>query len=118
MSLQELRAHDRVKAWFAGAHHDEQPDAQQDRYLEILAGFLSHVDHTPDELVAFCFLRKKDTGERFLSQKRRVEVNEWIAGHVDARGWVAKEAVANANVIRSFLVHNGVLIQGKVWTGG
>jgi len=25
--------------------------------------------------------------------------------------------VVNANVVRSFLIHNGVLIQGPVWRG-
>jgi len=25
--------------------------------------------------------------------------------------------VVNANVVRSFLIHNGVLIQGSVWRG-
>lgn len=30
--------------------------------------------------------------------------------------WSGKEAVANGNVIRAFLIHNGVLIQGGAWT--
>ena len=114
----DLQQHERVRAWFTGAHHDELPEADQQRYLDLLDGFLARIGKDPDELVAFCFLRKKDTGERFLSQKRRVEVNEMIDDWVVANGWTDKDAVRMANVVRGFLTHNGVLIQGKVWTKG
>lgn len=105
-----------MRAWFTGAHHDELPAAEQQRYLDLLDGFLAGIGKDPDELVAYCWLRKKDTGERFLSQKRRVEVNEMIDAWVERNGWTDKDAVRQANVIRGFLGHNGVLIQGKVWT--
>jgi len=64
------------------------------------------------------FLRKKDTGDRFVSTKRRTEINEQIETHVVERGWIGKEAVANANIIRSFLIHNGIPIGGRTWIGG
>jgi hypothetical protein len=105
---------DTVQRWFDSAHH---PPAVQERYAEILEAFCAHVDKTPDELVAFCFLRKKDTGRRFVSVKRRRAVNEWIDEFVADQGWTGKEAVVNANVIRGFLIHNAVLIQGPVWKG-
>ncbi|GAA2213516.1 hypothetical protein GCM10009850_089790 [Nonomuraea monospora] len=35
---------------------------------------------------AFCFLRRRESGERFVRVKRRVTVNEWIEGFVVARG--------------------------------
>ncbi|MGQ0466246.1 MAG: hypothetical protein ACT4QG_13090 [Sporichthyaceae bacterium] len=113
-----LRDDARVKAWFVNAHHDELPPEKQDELLDVLGGFLDEIGKSPDELVEFCFLRKKDTGERFLSQKRRAEVNEQIDAYVRGRGWVEKQAVVKANVIRGFMVHNGVLIQGAVWTRG
>jgi hypothetical protein len=105
-----------VRAGCSGAHHVELPEADQQRYLEALDGFLEGIGKDPDQLVAFCFLRKKDTGERFLSQKRRVEVNEMIEAWVQKNGWADKDAVRMANVIRGYLIHNGVLIQGPVWT--
>ena len=116
MSVADLRNHDRIGNWFSGAHHDELPEADQVRLIEALDGFLAGIGKDPDELVAFCFLRKKDTGEKFLSQKRRVEVNEMIQVWVEKNGWTDKDAVKMANVIRGFLIHNGVLIQGPVWT--
>jgi len=112
-----IRAAAAVQRWFASAGHHETPWESQQRLLTILADFTAHTGRGPDELVAFCFLRKRDTGERFVSVKRRVEVNTWIDGFVAIQGWSGKNAVAYANVIRGFLIHNGVLIQGAVWTG-
>jgi hypothetical protein len=106
-----------VRRWFAGARHDQAPQEAQERLLRILEDFCAHTGKSPDELVAFCFLRKRDTGVRFVSVKRRVTMNEWIDAFVAEQGWDGKAAVSNANVVRGFLIHNGVLIQGKVWTG-
>jgi hypothetical protein len=105
---------DPVQRWFESAGH---PPEVRERYGEILSRFCERVGKTPDELVSFCFLRKKDTGERFVSVKRRRTVNEWIDEFVADQGWTGKEAVVNANVIRGFLIHNAVLIQGPVWRG-
>lgn len=107
-----------VHRWFSSAGHGRQAPDVQRHHLETLGAFCAHVGKTPDDLVAFCFLRKRDTGQRFLSVKRRTTVNAWIDEFVAEQGWTGKEAVANGNVIRGFLIHNGVLIQGRVWTGG
>ncbi|MFD4252739.1 hypothetical protein ACFWQL_23630 [Amycolatopsis thermoflava] len=85
---------------------------------DLLADFCQHIGTTPDELVAFCFLCRRDTGERFLSVRRRAVVNTWLDEFVAARGWTGKEAVVRANVVRGFLIHNGVPIQGAVWLRG
>ena len=106
-----------VKQWAAGAGLDHDPAGARERKLAILARFCAKVGKQPDELVAFCILRKKATGERFLSVKRREAVNHWLDEFVAEQGWTGKEAVVNANVVRSFLIHNGVLIQGRVWRG-
>ncbi|GEL18111.1 hypothetical protein [Pseudonocardia asaccharolytica] len=114
---EDIRAADSVKRWFASAGHDAAPAQTQEHYLHVLVQFSAHAGKPPDDLVAFCFLRKRGTGERFVSVKRRVTMNEWIAAFVAEQGWRGKDAVANANIVRGFLIHNGVLIQGKVWTG-
>jgi hypothetical protein len=118
VTVAELKQHARVRTWFAGAHHDELPETDQVRYLEALDGFLTGVGKHPDEMVAFCYLKKRATGERFLSRQRRVEVNEMIDAWVQTNDWIGKDAVRMANVIRGFLIHNGVLIQGRAWTRG
>jgi hypothetical protein len=114
----QIAAAPSVARWLTSAGHDRQPAELQDRYLQVLTDFCAHTGRSPDELVDFCFLRKRDTGQRFVSVKRRVTMNEWIDAFVAEQGWTCKDAVANANIVRGFLIHNGVLIQGKVWTGG
>ena len=49
--------------------------------------------------------------------KRREAINGWLDEFAGEQGWTGKQAVVNANVVRSFLIHNGVLIQGSVWRG-
>ena len=115
-SLVGIRSFASVGRWFASVGHDTQPAEVQARYLDVLAKFVEHDGKDPDELVAFSFLRKRDTGMRFVSSKRRVAVNESIDAFVAAHGWEGKQAVTNANIVRSFLIHNGVFIQGKAWT--
>jgi hypothetical protein len=112
----DIRSFATVGEWLTRSGHDSQPAELQTHYLEVLANFVDHDGKDPDELVAYCFLRKRDSGLRFVSNKRRVAMNESIDAFVAAQGWVGREAVVNANVIRSFLIHNGVFIQGKVWT--
>jgi len=111
----DIREAETVRHWFASAKHDGAPDDYQERILGVLAGFADMTGKSPDELVAFCFLRKKDTGKRFLSVKRRVQMNEWIDEYVAQEGWEGKDAVVNANVVRGFLIHNGIAIGGPVW---
>lgn len=106
-----------MRRWFSSAGHERAAPEAQEAALAKLDGFCTHFGKTPDELVAFCFLRKKATGERFASVKRREAVNEAIGAFVDEQGWTGKDAVVNANVVRSFLIHNGIPIQGKIWTG-
>lgn len=116
-SGESVRSAESVKHWFASAGRDQEPVETQERLLTILVDFCAHIGKSPDDLAAYCFLRKKDTGSRFVSVKRRKAVNAWLDEFVTAQGWSGKDAVANANVIRGFLIHNGVLIQGGVWTG-
>jgi hypothetical protein len=115
--LDEVRDATTVKHWFASARHDSAPVETQQRYLDVLGGYVEHSGKTPDEWIAYCFLRKKDTGERFPSVKRRGEANELIESYVAARGWTGKDAVVNGNIVRGFFIHNGAVIQGRAWRG-
>lgn len=103
--------------WMAGSLLSHDRAELREQNLRILAEFCAKVEKSPDELVAFCILRKKETGERFLSVKRREAINGWLEEFVGEQGWTGKQAVVNANVVRSFLIHNGVLIQGRIWPG-
>jgi hypothetical protein len=115
---ESLRTATSVELWIENTTYEGEPAEVLARRLGVLAEFLDVIGKDADGLVAFCFLRKKDTGELFVSTKRRTEVNEQIEKYVIAQGWTGKPAVANANMVRSFLIHNGIPIGGKTWTGG
>ncbi len=117
MTSQGIESQASVKQWAAGAGFDHDPVEVREEKLGILEDFCAKVDKSPDDLVAFCILRKKATGERFLSVKRREAINNWLDEFAAEQGWTGKQAVVNANVVRSFLIHNGVPIQGRVWRG-
>jgi hypothetical protein len=114
----DIRDSEAVRHWFASARHDADPPEMQDKLLAVLGDFCGHVGKTPEELVAGCFLRKKATGDKFVSAKARVAMNASIAEFVAKKQWEGRESVVNANIIRGFLIHNGVMIQGGAWTGG
>ena len=117
MTSQDIESQASVKQWVADSVLGQDPAQVREQKLRILAGFCAKVEMAPDQLVAFCILRKKATGERFLSVKRREAINHWLDEFAGEQGWTGKQAVVNANVVRSFLIHNGVLIQGRVWRG-
>ena len=83
----------------------EDPDK-----LETLAAFCESVGKDPDELVAFCFLRRKESGERFTSQKRRAEVVSKLDDFAAASGLTGTAARRLKSNVVSFLTHNGVLM--------
>jgi hypothetical protein len=117
VTSQDIESQASVEQWVAGSGLGQDPAEVREQKLRILADFCAKVEKSPDELVAFCILRKKATGERFLSVKRRETINSWLEEFAVEQGWTGKQAVVNANVVRSFLIHNGVLIQGRVWRG-
>jgi len=117
VTSEDIESQASVKQWVTGSVLAQDPAEVREQKLGILADFCAKVGKSPDELVAFCILRKKATGERFLSVKRREAVNNWLDEFVADQGWTGKQAVVNANVVRSFLIHNGVFIQGPVWRG-
>lgn len=106
-----------VRRWFDSAGHHADPPEMQERLLGVVGEFSQYTGRSPEELVSGCFLRRKATGDLFISTKRRLAMNESISEFVDRKGWTGRDAVANGNVIRGFLIHNGVLIQGGAWTG-
>ena len=64
-----------VSTWRAGMAEQwgGDPLAEEPEKLDHLARFCAFAGLDPDALVSFCFLRKRDTGERFVSVARRAE---------------------------------------------
>jgi hypothetical protein len=86
------------------------PLAEDPEKLASLAAFCEFADMNPDELLAFCFLKKKATGERFGSQKRREEIAARLREFRAQSGLPATAARKRVNDVLSFLIHGGVLI--------
>ena len=94
-----------LQAQWGGDPLGEDPDK-----LEALAAFCEFVGKDPDELLAYCFLRRRSTGERFGSIKRREEVAGQLRAFRDGSGRRGTEARKLVNDVLSFLIHGGVLI--------
>ena len=106
-----------VRRWFESARYDNDPEEERQARLALLAEFCDHIGENPDELVAGLLRTTKD-GDTAIRAKRREAVNLAIEEFVDKRGDTGRAAVVSGNAIRGFMVHNGIMIQGRVWRGG
>jgi hypothetical protein len=99
-----------VVAWGTGLREQwgGDPLADEPEKLEALEAFCRFDGRNPDELLAFCFLRRKDTGERFASVKRREALGEQLRAFRSASGSSGTEARRLTSHLLSFFIHNGV----------
>jgi len=79
------------------------PLAEEAEKLSSLATFRERIGKDSDELVAFCFLRRKVSGECFTSAKRRDEVRRQLEGFETMSGLSGREARRRPNNVVSFL---------------
>ena len=107
-----LDDYESVATWAKGLREQwgGDPLAEEPAKLETLAAFCESVGKDPDELVAFCFLRRRATGERFGSVKRREQLIEQLRAFRAARGVSGIAARKLVSDVLSFLIHNGVLV--------
>lgn len=108
-----VEEYESVRTWAKGLREQWGEDilAESPEKLQHLAQFCEFVGKDPDALVAFCFLRRKATGERFGSVKRRQEIADRLQAFRAERGGPALAARRRQSDVLSFLIHNGVLIQ-------
>ena len=107
-----IEEYESVGTWRNGLREQWGSDSleEEPEKLETLAAFCEMIEKDPDELVAFCFLRRKRTGERFGSLKRREEVVEQLREFRNQSGLTGVSARKLVNDVLSFLIHNGVLM--------
>ena len=107
-----IREYESVRDW--GRALREQwggdPLGEEPEKLETLTRFCEFSGRDPDEWLAFCFLRKRDTGVRFGSTKRREVLADQIAAFRDGAGVSGIAARSLVNDLLSFFIHGGVLI--------
>jgi hypothetical protein len=112
LAEQALASYDSVLRWKEGLARQwgGDPLAEEPEKLEHLRRFLEHFGKDPDEAVAFCFLRRKETGERFASAKRREALVAEIRAFRDSAEETGLAARRLTSSVLSFFIHNGLLI--------
>jgi hypothetical protein len=111
MRERPVESYESVVTWGDGlrAQWGGDPFAEDPAKLRTLVEFCDFVAKNPDAVVAFCFLRKRATGERFQSKQRRDELLQQLK-EFEAAGGRGVEARRRRSHVVSFLSHNGVLI--------
>jgi len=111
MTARALESYASVTAWAAGLREQwgGDPLGEDPSKLATLEAFCRFVAKDPDELVAFCFLRKRSSGQRFASAKRRETLQQQLK-QFEAEAGRGIEARRRRSQVVSFLSHNGVLM--------
>ena len=107
-----IESYETVQIWSKGLTEQwgGDPLTEDTGKLEALSAFCDYMDKNPDELYAFCFLRKRDTGERFASKKRREELTQKVFEFINQAGLSGVEKRRLRSSVYSFFTHNGVLV--------
>ncbi|MFZ0887865.1 MAG: hypothetical protein WA005_05375 [Candidatus Binataceae bacterium] len=108
-----IDSYDSVKTWLKGLAEQSGIDPAGDPLrLRLLAEFCAFVDRDPDEVVQACLLVKEGRDTK-ISIKGRRGMAEKIAEFQAASGAElnSRERGKRGNTIRSFLIHNGILLQ-------
>ena len=105
-----IEQYESVASWAKGLREQwgGDPLAEEPEKLAALAAFCEFDGRDPDELLAFCFLRRKETGDRFASVKRREAIAEQLRAFRGASGLSGTEARRLSSNLLSFFIHNGV----------
>jgi hypothetical protein len=102
-----------VQAWVAGLREQwgEEP-ADMAARIETLARFCAFVERAPDTMIDECS-REVEGGKRIRIKKRRfyAEKIDEFQQSVDGD---ARAQTRAGNIIRSFMIHNGIFMQGGV----
>lgn len=115
MDVTTLRTEPTVERWLSSSGIADEDDREIDGHLELLAQFCDHTGMGPGELIEKC-LRPLDSGDaeqREISLKGRGEINTAIDDWSDGLSGTSFMRIIAGNTVRGFLVHNGILIQGR-----
>jgi hypothetical protein len=99
-----------VQTWIAGVHEQSGVSPENDaKRLQVLAEFCARIEKEPDQIIDEC-LRDVDGGKKIRVKGRRFYAEKIAEFEQQVEG-TAAEKRQKANYIRSFLIHNGVLLQ-------
>jgi len=102
-----------VRSWVDGLREQwgEEP-ADMSARIETLAQFCRLVERAPDAIIAEC-VREVEGGMRIRIKKRRF-YSEMIDEFEASLDGDARTRARAGNVVRSFMIHNGIFMQGGV----
>lgn len=94
-----------LDAWIDALSASGVDEEELSRRRAILEDFCEFAKRTPDELVEACVDR--DRGQIIVKQRKKVEVliDEFAAQSANGD---TRASTTQANVVRSFFIHNGV----------
>lgn len=99
-----------VQTWLTGVHEQSGVSPENDaKRLQVLAEFCARIDKTPDQMIDEC-LREVEGGKKIRVKGRRFYAEQIAEFEQQAEGGPGEKR-QKANYIRSFLIHNGVLLQ-------
>ena len=105
-----------VQTWYRGLRDQSGIDPTADRSrLDVLAEFCRFAELNPDELVKACLLEKEGQQTK-ISIKGRRRCAERIADFQAGGDFDSRTRAARGNTVRSFLIHNGILLQSGMQT--
>ncbi len=99
-----------IQTWLQGL--EDQSGVSRDEGLQrvaVLHDFCALVEKEPDQIIDEC-LREVEGGKRIRAKGRRFYADK-ITEFESGIGGGAGEKRRKGNYIRSFLIHNGVLLQ-------
>jgi hypothetical protein len=110
---QEMAESAAVRTWVAGLREQwgEEPADMATR-IERLARFCEFVEQDPDTIIAECS-REVEGGKRIRIKKRRF-YSEKIDEFQRSVDGDTRAQTRAGNVVRSFMIHNGIFMQGGV----
>ena len=114
-SAKPLADYESVQTWFRGLAEQSGIDPQADpSRLELLGKFCALVELDPDAIVTACLLQKEGA-ETKISIKGRHRMADKIAEfQAQDASASSRDRARRGNTIRSFLIHNGILLQSGI----
>jgi len=112
-----LEQYGSVQTWFKGLREQSGVDPAGDpSRLELLQEFCAFVDLDPDRVVTACLLIKEGRETKISIKGRRAMAERIAQFQAQRADGDAAERRRRGNTVRSFLIHNGILLQSGVQT--
>lgn len=111
MTPEKLLEYETVRVWLDSLqqHWGGAPEKDDPERLPLLAAFCDFVTSDPDAIIAQC-MRINKAGDRRISVKGRRKYAELIDAFQAQDDGSRLRRAKRGNTIRSFLIHNGVLL--------